>query len=152
LKLMQLHLNLKNKKMEKQIGRTKDVGFQFGIRKTFAVSIEKVWDFLFSEKGLKIWLGNLNNELEIEKEYETENGITGFVRVFKPNSHIRLNWKPKNWKNTSTIQIRVIGNQEKTTIAFHQEKLLNSEQRDEMKEYWNKVMNKITDKILNASR
>ena len=129
--------------MENQIGKTKDVGFQFGIRKTFPVSTEKVWDFLFSENGLKIWLGRLKSELEIKKEYETENGTKGLVRVFKANSHIRLSWKPKNWENMSTIQIRVIGNQEKTTIAIHQEKLLNSEQRAEMKEYWNEIMKNI---------
>jgi len=28
------------------------MGFQIGIRKTFTVSIETAWDFLFSEKGL----------------------------------------------------------------------------------------------------
>ncbi len=38
----------KNKKMESQVGKTKDVGFQYGIRKTFPVSSEKAWDFLFS--------------------------------------------------------------------------------------------------------
>ena len=128
-------------------GQTKDVGFQFGIRKTFPVSTEKVWDFLFSEQGLKIWLGKLKTELEIKKKYETENGTKGLVRVFKPNSHIRLNWKPKSWKNMSTIQIRVIGNQEKTTVAIHQEKLLNSEQRAEMKKYWTEIIEKITNKI-----
>ncbi|APY12125.1 ATPase [Seonamhaeicola sp. S2-3] len=134
--------------MENQVGKTKDVGFQFGIRKTFSVSSEKVWDFLFSENGLKIWLGNLKNELEIKKEYETENGITGLVRVFKANSHIRLNWKPKNWENMSTIQIRVIGNQTKATIAIHQEKLLNTEQRNEMKAYWTEIIKKIGDELL----
>ena len=43
----------------------------------------------------------------------------------------------------STIQIRVIGNYEKTIVAIHQEKLLNSQQRLDMKEYWNIVMRKI---------
>jgi hypothetical protein len=133
--------------MKKQIGKTKDVGFQFGIRKTLPVSSEKAWDFLFSESGLKIWLGNLKNSLEIKKVYETENGITGFVRVFKPKNNIRLNWKPNNWKNTSTVQIRVIGNQEKSTIAIHQEKLLNAEQRSEMKEYWTNIIKKIEAEI-----
>ena len=85
-------------------------------------------------------VGELENELELKKEYKTKRGIKGFVRVFKLNYHIRLNWKKKNWENMSTIQIRVIGNQEKTTIAIHQEKLLNSEQRTEMKEYWTKIM------------
>ena len=133
--------------IKNKIGKTKDVGFQFGIRKTIPVSAEKVWDFLFSENGLKIWLGKLKNELELKKEFETKNGITGLVRIFKPNSHIRLNWKPKTWKNISTVQIRVIENKNKTTIAIHQEKLLNSEQRNEMKEYWTGIMEKLADEM-----
>jgi len=109
----------RNSEIENQVGKTKDVGFQFGIRKTFSVSTEKVWDFLFSENGVNIWLGKLKNELEIKKEYETENGTKGLIRVFKPNSHIRLNWKPKKWKNMSTVQIRVIETGEKSTSAIH---------------------------------
>ena len=138
--------------MENQVGKTKDVGFQFGIRKTIPVSTEKVWDFLFSENGLKIWLGKLNTELELKKEFKTENGITGFVRVFNPNSHIRLNWKLKTWENISTVQIRVIGDVNKTTIAIHQEKLLNSKQRTEMKKYWTEILEKLTTEMNKASR
>ena len=133
--------------MKNQTGKTKDVGFQFGIRKTIPISTEKVWDFLFSENGLEIWLGKLNTELELKKEFEIENGITGLVRVFKLNSHIRLNWKLKSWENMSTVQIRVVGDKNKTTIAIHQEKLLNSKQRNEMKEYWTEIMEKLTKKI-----
>ena len=130
-----------------QVGKTKDVGFQFGIRKTIPVSNEKVWDFLFSENGLNVWLGELKNELKLKNEFETKNGITGFVNVFKPNSHIRLNWKLKNWKNMSTVQVRVIGSENKSTIAIHQEKLLNQDQRNDMKEYWTKIIEKLTNEI-----
>lgn len=137
----------KNNFNDNQIGHTKNAGFQFGIRKTLSVSSDKAWDFLFSEKGIKIWLGKLKNELEFKKEYKTENGITGLVRVFKPNSHIRLHWKLKDWSNISTVQLRIIEKKEKTTIAIHQEKLLNSEQRSEMKEYWTKIMEKIAKEI-----
>ena len=134
------------------IGKTKDVGFQFGIRVTIPVSTEKVWDFLFSENGLKIWLGKLITELEHKKEFETKNGIKGLVRVLKTNSHIRLNWKPKTWKNMSTVQIRVIGDKNKTTIAIHQEKLLNSKQRTEMKIYWTEIMELLTNELNKSSR
>ncbi|MEP3836011.1 MAG: SRPBCC domain-containing protein [Algibacter sp.] len=129
--------------MKKQVGQTKDVGIQFGIRKTVSISAELVWNFLFSDKGVEIWLGKLKHELEFKKEFETKKGITGFVRVFKPKSHIRLNWKLKDWPNMSTVQLRVIEKQEKTTIAIHQEKLLNAEQRSKMKEYWVKIIKKI---------
>lgn len=133
--------------MAKQIGKTKDAGFQFGIRKTYPLSSDDMWNFLFSEKGLKIWLGKLDGELELKKEFITEKGGRGYVRVFKPNSHIRINWQKKNWTNISTVQLRVIGNKEKTTISFHQEKLVDSEQRDEMKLYWNKIVDKISMEI-----
>ena len=52
----------------------------------------------------------------------------------------------------STVQIRVIGNEDKTTIAIHQEKLLNSEQRIEMKKYWTEIIEKLTSNMNNASR
>ncbi len=133
--------------MNNNIGKTKSVGFQFGIRKTVPASAEKVWEFLFSEAGTNIWLGKLKNELELKKEFETLERVTGYVRVFTPNSHIRLNWKPKHWENTSTIQIRIISKGDQTTIAIHQEKLLNTQQRNEMKAYWTTKINELTSNL-----
>ncbi|ELR70018.1 hypothetical protein C900_04388 [Fulvivirga imtechensis AK7] len=133
--------------MQKEVGLTKDVGYQFGLRKTFPVSVEQAWDFLFSDKGLKIWLGALDSELELNMQYKTTEGIEGLVRVIKPYSHVRMNWKKKNWKNMSTVQVRTIENNGKTTISFHQEKLLNAAQREEMKAYWNRKMNELSEKL-----
>lgn len=45
------------KKEKKAVGLTKDAGWQFGLRKTFHFSQEYLWHFMFSNKGLKIWLG-----------------------------------------------------------------------------------------------
>ncbi len=62
--------------MEKKVGQTKDVGFQIGVRKTFPISIEMAWSFLFSEEGLRVWLGNINlDEFQVNKTYKTEEGI-----------------------------------------------------------------------------
>ena len=133
----------------KVVWQTKDAGFQIGVRKTFAVPIETVWNFLFSEKGLSIWLGNTSLEnFELGKSYKTKEEIEGKVNVFQPNSHIRLTWKPKHWTNASALQIRVIPSKEKTTISFHQDKLLDSKQRDEMKKYCDEVIKKIENAIL----
>ena len=128
-------------------GQTKDVGFQFGIRKTFSISPEEAWQFLFSAIGLKIWLGELNNPFEIDQSFKTESGIEGKIRVFKPNSHIRMSWKKSGWENESTLQIRVIDNKGRTTISFHQEKLSGPGQREEMKAYWRKVIDKLAETI-----
>lgn len=132
----------------KVVGQTKDAGFQIGVRKTFAVPVETIWNFLFSEKGLSTWLGNIRLEnFELGRPYKTKEGIEGKVNVFKPNSHIRLTWKPKQWTNTSALQIRAIPNKDKTTISFHQDKLLDSKQREEMKKYWEEVIEKIENEI-----
>ncbi len=133
----------------KVVGQTRDAGFQIGVRKTVAVPAETVWNFLFSVAGLSIWLGKMSLEnFELGKPFKTEEEIEGKLSVFKPNSHIRLTWKPKHWTNTSALQIRVIPSKVKTTISFHQDKLLNSRQRDEMKKYWDEVIVKIENEIL----
>jgi uncharacterized protein YndB with AHSA1/START domain len=132
--------------MEKIIGQTKDRGFQIGVRKTFPVSYDTAWDFLFSDEGLKVWLGNINsNELELDKTYKTKDGIEGKINVLKTNSHIRFTWKPKNWTNTSAVQVRLINTKGKTTISFYQDKLLDSVQREEMKQHWEAVLERITE-------
>ncbi len=103
--------------MEKKIGLTKDAGWQFGIRKTTPLSTEEVWDFLFSEDGTKIWLKNADINFS----------------TFKPLSHIRTRWKPEEWPNEVTLQMRILSNKNKTTIAFHIEKMQNEHQREEAK-------------------
>jgi len=132
----------------KIVGQTKDVGFQIGVRRTLSISSDNTWNFLFSETGLNIWLGRIHpDEIELNKNYITQEGIEGKIRVLKPNSHIRLSWKPKHWTNISTLQIRVIPRKDRTTISFHQEKLLGNTQRAEMKNYWSKVIEMLSEKL-----
>ncbi|MEM8999036.1 MAG: SRPBCC domain-containing protein [Bacteroidota bacterium] len=134
--------------MAHQVGKTKGVGFQFGLQKTFPVSEQHAWDFMFSDKGLGIWLGELKTDLGPKKIYRTKDGVEGLVRVFKPGSHIRMNWKKKYWKNMSTVQVRVVEkSKNKTVISLHHEKLTDAKQRSEMKVYWNRKMDKITNEI-----
>ena len=134
----------------KTVGQTKDVGFQIGVRKTFSVSPETAWNFLFSEKGLALWLGKIELEdIDLEKPYKTKDGIEGKINTFNPYSHIRLTWKPTHWTNMSTVQIRVIDTKGKTTISFHQDKLIDSDQRNEMKKHWGNVLAKIETELTN---
>ena len=125
---------------EKQVGLTKDVGWQFGLSKTLPYPQKYLWDFMFSKEGLTIWLGELKDALELKKPYRTHDGTEGLVRVFTQYSHIRIDWKRKGWENVSRLQVRVMGNEKKATISFHHEKLLDSDQRAEMKLYWNEKM------------
>lgn len=131
-------------KENKLVGLTKDVGWEIGVRKTMAVSANIAWDFLFSDNGIKSWLGEVKSEeLRDGESYKTRNGTKGVVRIFKPYSHIRMTWKRKNWENTSTLQIRIIPLKDSATISFHQEKLADNEQREDMKQHWESVIKDI---------
>lgn len=131
-------------KENKPVGLTKDAGWEIGVRKTMAISGNVAWDFLFSNDGIKIWLDEIKSEeLKDGGYYKTKNDTEGVVKVFKPYSHIRITWKRKNWENTSTLQVRVIPAKDKTTISFHQEKLLDGAQREDMKQHWESVIKDI---------
>jgi hypothetical protein len=55
----------------KVVGQTKDVGFQIGVRRTFPVSVNLAWDFLFSDKGLSFWLGKIDSgDIEPDEAYK----------------------------------------------------------------------------------
>ncbi|HEY4787336.1 MAG TPA: SRPBCC domain-containing protein [Bacteroidales bacterium] len=132
----------------KIIGQTKDAGFEVGIRKTFQVSTENARDFLFSNEGIKQWLGEIiAGELTLNQEYHTKDDTEGTVKIFNPSSHIRITWKKKEWSNVSTIQIRIIPAKKGTTISFHQERMLNNLQREEMKKHWEAILKKLKEKI-----
>lgn len=120
------------------VGETKYAGFEFGIRRTFDIPLAAAWKFIISKEGQKIWLANC---IHLEKGILFENnGITGEVRVVEPESHVRITWKAAGWEKASTIQIRILPNGHKTTIAFHQENLPGAKDCKEAARYWQDVM------------
>lgn len=133
---------------KKEAGKSKDAGFMFGLRKSFSFSHEEVWDFMFSDEGLSIWLGEITaEELEIGKGMDLGKGISGSFTVFKSFSHIRMTWNKRGWENATRLQLRIIPSKNKTVISFCHEMLLDQQQRQEMKAHWNEVMNRLSELI-----
>src|ERR1700738_10164 len=65
---------------QRMIGQTKTVGFQIGVRRTFSISVEQAWDFLTSEEGQRIWLGEACSfPLTEGATYTTPNGAKGVI-------------------------------------------------------------------------
>jgi len=125
-------------------GLTKDAGYQAGVRKTIPLTLHDIWNFLFSEKGIQTWLGYYGElKWQRNQQYTTKYGTFICIRVYKELSHVRLKYRKKQWENSSTIQLRVVPSKSGTTISFHQEKLLDAEQRNEMKLHWDKVLHQI---------
>jgi uncharacterized protein YndB with AHSA1/START domain len=127
------------------VGQTASVGFQVGVRRTLPISPEQVWSFLTSPEGTKLWLGNVSplsfNEGEV---FTSDEGISGQLRIVKPFRQLRLKWGRKDWEKPSTLQIRLLSNHpDRTTISFHQENLDHPNTREQMKLYWENVLNAI---------
>lgn len=127
----------------KIVGKTKDAGFQIGVRKTFDIAPRTAWEIMFSGKGIEAWLGAIGESFELGKSYKTDEGIEGKVTVFKEYSHIRATWQKPSWNKSSILQVRVMDAKGKSTISFHQDHLQNAAQRVEMKAHWDQVIKKL---------
>ena len=122
------------------VGLTKNVGFQFSITKTCAVTVEEAWDFLLSESGVSIWLGSIDFQaFELNNPFTTAEGIEAKITLFKADSHLRLAWKPAHWNNNSFIEIRVLTNKGRAKLGLLHTHMTSVEQREEVKAYWTEI-------------
>lgn len=133
------------------IGQTKTVGFQVGVRRTFPISQEKAWQLVTSVEGLNLWLGESTSIiLQPGQKYVTKAGAFGQIRVVKSLQQLRLTWKKVEWQRPSTVQVRIPSKESnKTTISFYQENLSDKNVREEMKVYWEKVLEGISERVQN---
>jgi uncharacterized protein YndB with AHSA1/START domain len=140
-----------NPRAGKQVGETADVGYQIGVRRTVAATIEQTWELLTSQEGVELWIGPMAAPLPIEAgtEFQAANGVEGKLRIVKPPVQLRLTWRRPEWPTASTLQIRVLpaADSAKSTISFHQEKLANGMQREEMKLHWEAVIAALAERL-----
>ncbi|UII20159.1 SRPBCC domain-containing protein [Fulvivirga ligni] len=129
------------------VGKTQSVGFQVGVRKTINCSLEELWDYVLG-KGMPLWFGDSKEEPEINKELHSSTGNYGKITTLVPQSHFRMQFKFNSWTNTSAVQVRFIKAKTGTTLSFHQDKLTDERQREEMKSYWSKVLNHVSEEFL----
>lgn len=133
-------VNSVNYKAESPVGKTKDAGYQIGVRRTVPVTVEAAWRLLTGAEGLRVWLGEAEAVVVCEGEsFATREGSSGRFTVVKPLSHVRLQWMKSDWAAPSTLQIRVLPAKQGATISIHQEKLSGPAAREEMKAHWEQV-------------
>jgi uncharacterized protein YndB with AHSA1/START domain len=130
------------------VGLTKDAGWQFGIRRTMPVTAHQAWDFLLSKEAVDIWLGEVEEiDWRVGSSFVTKDEIEVTINVLKPYSHMRMSWKKKGWDNISMLQPRVTKGVGRSVISFHHDKLQDANQRLEMKNHWNGIIEKLESKL-----
>jgi uncharacterized protein YndB with AHSA1/START domain len=129
---------------DKPVGLTKDVGYEIGVRRTLPIDLKAAWKLITSEEAVSLWLGN-PADIDFSKgaEYELSDSSQGEVRVFEPNSHLRITWQPQGWQHASLIQVRVMPAKTGTTISFHQEHLPGSAEREQRRLHFEAVLDKL---------
>jgi activator of HSP90 ATPase len=133
---------------EKVVGLTKNVGFQFSIIRTFAISTDAAWDFLLSETGVSTWLGTIDfDNFELNNPLKTDAGIEAKITIFKADSHLRLAWQPAHWSNNSFIEMRVFDAKGRAKIGLLHTHMMNVAQRTEVKVYWSKIFQEMGEKL-----
>lgn len=132
------------------IGKTRDAGFQIGVRRTLPIPLAEAWQLLTSSEGVRIWLGA---PLDLAKgsEYRLPDGTCGTVSVYEPSSHLRMSWQPPTWPRPSIIQLRVIPHDTCATIAFHQEHLPGPSERESRRAHYAAVLDTLERVITSAS-
>ena len=120
-------------------GKTKDAGWEVGVRQTVAASSEVVWAFLLGE-GLPLWLGETTLPHTKGETYHTADGVAGEVRAFTDNAKVRLTWHPDDWPHDTTLQVSVKTAVGGTTISIHHERLADREERRMMLGHWKNVV------------
>lgn len=130
------------------VGKTKDQGWEIGVRRTFPVNAERAWEILVTPPGLDAWFGN-DPDLKLERNasFATRDGTTGHIVSVQEGALLRLRWQPHGWHESSTLQLRIIPAGEKATISIHHERLSSAEQREEMQRRWSQVLDTINDII-----
>ncbi|WP_142215078.1 SRPBCC domain-containing protein [Streptomyces sp. SLBN-118] len=124
-------------------GLTKDAGWEIGVSRTLPLPVAAVWEFVASQEGVALWLGDgVRLPTEKGESYETGDGIAGEVRSYRPGDRVRLTY------GTSTLQIAVSASGEgRTVLRIHQERLANAEERVRQRAHWKAVMGEITDAL-----
>jgi uncharacterized protein YndB with AHSA1/START domain len=132
----------------RSVGETKTQGVEIGVSKTIPVRADKLWRYVFSNEGLKIWLGEIDGfKLEPGFKFQTKDGTVGEIRTVKANERIRISYLPKDFNKPSTLQIYFMQKIDKTSLGFHNEKLENKKMREIMKKHWGEVLSNIYDKF-----
>jgi uncharacterized protein YndB with AHSA1/START domain len=127
------------------VGVTKDAGVQIGVRRTVDADKERVWRFMLSPDGLRLWIGGVP-EFRLEKgfEFASAEGVTGKLTVVQPLHKLRMAWKRPEWERPSRLQIYFLSaSGGKTTIAIHQEMLEDVYIRELMRRHWEEALLRI---------
>lgn len=102
--------------------------------------VPEAWDLVTTPPGLHTWLRLDTLPTEPGTSYRTSDGTVGEIRSHHAQDRVRLTWRPNDWDHESTVQVALTPRSRGTAVRFHQERLASEEEREEMLEHWEDVL------------
>jgi uncharacterized protein YndB with AHSA1/START domain len=124
------------------VGRTRDAGWELGVRRTTAASLDRTWAHLLGA-GLATWLGDTTLDLARGAPYTTADGTTGEVRGYADRRRLRLTWLPPGDDHESTVQVTVQPTATGTAVSLLQERMRGPEERERRLGYWTGIVERL---------
>jgi uncharacterized protein YndB with AHSA1/START domain len=142
----------RNSRQRREVGHTRDAGWEIGVSKTVDHSAEDVWSFITSPAGIAIWLGEGVSVLpEPGDGYETTAGVRGQTRSFRELDRLRLTWRPADWTHDTTLQMVVRSSGAgRAILSIHQERLADATEREQQRRHWQGVITAVVDALTEA--
>lgn len=113
--------------------------------KTIHKSASKVWKFITSAQGQKIWLGEFANfSLDKGASFEVDGGYYGEVRTILKNKRLRLKWIESETEKKSYLQIHVVARgANKCMLVFQHDEIATAREKDKFKNQWKEALEQI---------
>jgi uncharacterized protein YndB with AHSA1/START domain len=136
----------------REVGRTRDAGWEIGVSKTIDRPAEVVWTFVTSPAGIAIWLGEGVIVLpERGAGYETTAGVHGETRSLRELDRVRLTWQPPGWTHDTTLQLTVrSAGAGRAILGVHQERLADAAEREQQRRHWLGVITALVEALTRA--
>jgi hypothetical protein len=115
------------------------------LSKTMPLNQKKMWKFICSPEGQKIWLKPLSPlKILLKEQYEAEGGIFGEIRTMKAPERIRLTWQDSDWEKSTVVQVMCIPRpKEKSIFVVQHEKLKNLRLKKQLLQHWKQVFEEL---------
>ncbi|MET0395715.1 MAG: SRPBCC domain-containing protein [Longimicrobiaceae bacterium] len=133
---------------KRAVGQTADAGFQVGVQRSVAATVEAAWELLTTRPEL--WLGEgAEVAFAVGERYRVPAGrgapgAGGVVRVVKPGARLRMTWHPEGWPAPATLQLTLSASGSgRTVVGAHMEKLPDADAREAMRARWRAALERI---------
>lgn len=128
------------------VGKTQDAGWQIGVSRTLDAPLEDAWATLVEQP--EVWLGaGAQIPNEVGAQWQAADGTAGELRSRREGDRLRLTLRPPDADHETTVQVAVRAAGSRTSVRFHQERMLDAGERAKQRAHWQGVLDRLAEAL-----